>query len=98
MKKILVLISLITTISTFADTVSIYRFDDVDAVFSNGKTISVEDIRDGFATAKGVQISEEMISVSNESKALILLRNPIPNKLFGISTMGTKIGGDGGSG
>ncbi|MFA6236083.1 MAG: hypothetical protein WC635_02045 [Bacteriovorax sp.] len=98
MKKILVLLSLITVTSTFANTVSIYRFDDVDAVIANGKTISVEDLRDGFAIIRGVQVNEDTVSLNNESKALILLRNPISNKLFGVSTMGAKIGGDGGGG
>lgn len=98
MKKLLVLVSIFAVTSTFANTVSVYRFDDVDAVMANGKTISVEDLRDGFATVKGVQIDEEKISLSNEAKVLLLLRNPISNKFFPISTMGTKIGGDGGGG
>jgi hypothetical protein len=98
MKKFLFILSLTSVTSLFANTASVYRFDDVDSVIANGKTISVEDLRDGFALIKGVQINEETISVSNESKVLILLRNPISNKFFGISTMGTKIGGDGGGG
>ncbi len=98
MKNLLILISLITVTSTFANTVSIYRFDDVDAVAINGKTVSVEDLRDGFSTITGVKVNEESISVKSESKALILLRNPSPNKIFGITTMGAKIGGDGGGG
>lgn len=98
MKKLLVLLSLITVTSTFANTVSIYRFDDVDGVVANGKTISVEDLRDGFAIIRGVQVNEDTVSLNNESKALILLRNPVSNKIFGNSTMAVKIGGDGGGG
>ena len=98
MKKLLVLVSIFTVTSTFANTFSVYHFDEVDAVMANGKTISVEDLRDGFATVKGVQIDEETISLSNNSKVLILLRNPISNKFFGNSTMAAKVGGDGGGG
>jgi len=98
MKKLLVLLSLITITSTFANTVSIYRFDDVDSVVVNGETISVEDLRDRFGSVTGVQVNENTVSVNNESKALILFRNPVSNKIFGNSTMAVKIGGDGGGG
>jgi|GEM_PF-859791 len=98
MKKILVLIGLTLTTSVYANTVSVYRFDDVNAVKANGKVVSVEDLRDGFDTIKGVQVTEELVIVPNESKVLILLRNAVPNKLFGISTMAAKVGGDMGGG
>ncbi|MGZ3789725.1 MAG: hypothetical protein ACXVLQ_14445 [Bacteriovorax sp.] len=98
MKKSLVIMSLILTTSTFANTVSIYHFDDVDAIRANGKTVSVEDLRDGFATIKGIHVNEESVSITSESKALIILRNPVPYKFSGISTMGAKLGGDMGGG
>jgi hypothetical protein len=99
MKKILFIISLIAVSSTLANTVSVYRFDDVDAVAVHGKTVSVEDLRDGFATVTGVQVSEETISITTESKALVLLRNSVTNKFSRlITTMGAKVGGDGGGG
>jgi hypothetical protein len=98
MKKILVVMSLAVTTSTFANTVSVFRFDDVDAVKANGKTVSVEDLRDGFDNIKGVQVKEDTISVTSEAKALILLRNSISKKLFGITTMAAKTGGDMGGG
>jgi hypothetical protein len=84
--------------STFANTISVYRFDDVDAVSVHGGTVSVEDLRDGFVSVEGVQVSKETISVTNESKTVILLRNPIPNKLFRSATMAAKTGGDMGGG
>lgn len=90
--------SLALTTSTFANTVSVYRFDDVDVVKANGKTVLIEDLRDGFAAIKGVQVNEESVTVSSESKALILLRNSVPNKLFGRSTTAAKVGGDMGGG
>lgn len=98
MKKFLVIMGLALTTSTFANTISVYRFDEVDAIKANGKTVSVEDLRDGFSTISGVQVSEDSVSISSESKALILLRNSAPKKLFGISTMGAKLGGDMGGG
>ena len=98
MKKFLVIMSLALTSTTFANTISIFRFDEVDAVIANGKTVSVEDLRDGFAEVSGVQVNEESITVSDKSKALILLRNPVSNKSFGITTMGAKLGGDMGGG
>jgi hypothetical protein len=98
MKKFLVIMSLTLTTSTFADTVSVFRFDDVDVVIANGKTVSVEDLRDEFAKVKGVQVNEDIISVTSESKAIILFRNPAPNKLFGITTKAAKTGGDMGGG
>lgn len=98
MKKFLVIMGLTLSTSTFANTASVYRFDDVDAVKANGKTVSVEDLRDGFATINGVHVNEESVTVSSESQALILLRNSVPKKLFSISTMGAKLGGDMGGG
>lgn len=98
MKKFLVIMALTLTTSTFANTASTYRFDDVDSITANGKTVLVEDLRDGFTTITGVNINEDTISVSSESKVLILLRNSVPNKLFGITTMGSKLGGDMGGG
>ncbi len=97
MKKFLVLTSLTLATSAFANTVSVYRFDDVDAVSAKGKTFSVEDLRDGFTTIKGVQVTEESITVTSESKALILLRNSVPNKLFQPTLMSAR-GGDMGGG
>lgn len=97
MKKILVLISLLAAISSFANIT--YNIDDVDAVFSNGKIISVEDLRDGFATIQGVHVNEETLIISDKSKALILLRNSTSNKLLRFTTMASvKSGGDGGGG
>jgi hypothetical protein len=98
MKKFFAFITFIAMTSSFANTISVYKFDDVDAVAIHGKTVSVEDLRDGFVRINGIQVNSETVSVANESKVLILLRNPTPNKSFGISTMATKIGGDGGGG
>ncbi len=98
MKKFLVIISLALTNSIFANTISVYRFDSVDAVKSNGETISVEDLRDGFAKINGVQVNDESITVSKEVKAIIILRNSVTNKIFGVSTMAAKLGGDMGGG
>lgn len=98
MKKLFIILNLALSTSTFANTVSVYRFDDIDTIMANGKTVSVEDLRDGFATIKGVQVNEDSVTITSESKALILLRNSIPNKLFGNTTMGAKVGGDMGGG
>lgn len=98
MKKFLFILLLTSVTSLFANTASVYRFDDVDSVVANGKIISVEDLRDGFDSVTGVQVNEDTVSVHGKSKLTIILRNPISNKLFGISTMGAKIGGDGGGG
>ncbi len=98
MKKFLFILSIALISSAFANTTSVYRFDDVDAVWSNGKTISIEDLRDGFETVKGVQVDDDSISVNDQSKVLILFRTSTPNKLFRSSTMAAKIGGDGGGG
>lgn len=98
MKKLFIIMSLALTTSTFANTISVYSFDDVDAVTTNGKTISAEDLRDGFATIKGVQVSDDQVSVTSQSKVQILLRNSATNKLFHSTTMAVKKGGDMGGG
>jgi hypothetical protein len=98
MKKFFAFITFIAMTSSFANTVSVYKFDDVDAVAIHGKTISVEDLRDGFVNIAGVQVSTETVSVTNESRALILLRNPAPNKFLYPTVMAAKVGGDGGGG
>jgi hypothetical protein len=98
MKKFLFILSLTSVTSLFANTASVYRFDDVDSVTANGKTISVEDLRDGFDSVIGVQVNEDTVSVTDKSQLSILFRTPIPNKFFHSTTMGAKIGGDGGGG
>lgn len=98
MKKFFVIMSLALTTSTLANTISVYNFDDVDAVTANGKTISAEDLRDGFATIKGVRVNDDQVSVTGQSKVKILLRNSTTNKLFRSSTMAVKTGGDMGGG
>jgi len=98
MKKLFVIMSITLTTSTFANTISVYNFDDVDAVTANGKTISAEDLRDGFATIKGVQVNDDQVSVTGQSKVQILLRNPITNKMFRSTTRAVKGGGDMGGG
>lgn len=97
MKKFLILMVLTVATSAFANTT--YNLDDVDAVFSNGKTVSVEDLRDGFATIHGVLVNEESLSIADQSKALVLLRNSTSSKILRFTTMaGVKSGGDGGGG
>ena len=98
MKKFLFILSLTSVTSLFANTASVYRFDDVDSLIANGKTISVEDLRDGFDSINGVQVNEETVSVNEKSTLTLILRNPTPNKFFGLTTKGAKIGGDGGGG
>jgi hypothetical protein len=96
MKRFLIVMSFALTTSTFANTVSVFSFDEVDAVTANGKTVLVEDLRDGFSSIQGVQVNDNTVSVASESKALILFRNS--NK-FLPSVMGAKLsGGDGGGG
>ena len=98
MKKILVLMVLTLNTTAFASSVTVYNLDEVDAVRANGKTVKIEDVRDGFSTIKGVVVNEESVSVSNNSKAFIILRNIVPNKNFQSSTMAIKSGGDMGGG
>lgn len=98
MKKLFVIMSIAFTTSTLANTISVYNFDDVDAVTANGKTILVEDLRDGFATIKGVQVNDDQVSVAGQSKVKILLRNSATRKLFRSTTMAVKTGGDMGGG
>jgi hypothetical protein len=98
MKKFFAFITFIAMTSSFANTISVYKFDDVDAVAIHGKTVSVEDLRDGFVSIAGVQVSAETVSVATESKALILLRNSGSFSSNKLTTMGVRIGGDGGGG
>lgn len=97
MKKSLAIISFVLSSATYANTISTFSFDEVDAVVINGKILSVEDLRDNFEAAKGVQVTDESISINSESKATILFRNP-SNKLFQPSVMAAKVGGDMGGG
>jgi hypothetical protein len=97
MKKFLFITFMALSASTFANTVTKFNFDDVDSVISNGKALSVEDLRDGFATITGVSVNENTVSITEKSNALILLRNS--NKFLQFTTMGSRLsGGDGGGG
>ena len=98
MKKLLILMVLTATTTASASSVTVYNLDEVDAVRANGKTIKIEDLRDGFSSIKGVVVNEESVSISNNSKAFIILRNIVPNKNFQSSTMAIKSGGDMGGG
>ena len=98
MKKLLVLMVFTLTTTAFASSITKYNLDEVDAVRTNGKTIKIEDIRDGFVSINGVSVSEESVSVSNNSKVFIILRNTVSNKNFQTSTMAVKSGGDMGGG
>lgn len=98
MKKFLFITFMALSSSVFANAITTFNFDDVDSVISNGKAFLVEDLRDGFGAVKGVQVSDQSITVSNEARALILLRNSASNKSFrSLSTM-AKSGGDAGGG
>lgn len=97
MKKLLAILSFVLSSATYANIISTFSFDEVDAVIVNEKILSVEDLRDNFETAKGVQVTDESIFISNESKATIIFRNH-SNKLFQPSVMAAKIGGDMGGG
>ncbi|MDO9181316.1 MAG: hypothetical protein Q7U04_02855 [Bacteriovorax sp.] len=94
MKKLMVPIILTFTTTAFASSVIVYNLDDVDAVRANGNTIKIEDIRDGFNLIKGVIVNEDSVSISNNSKVFIILRNTVPKKNFQTSTMAVKSGGD----
>lgn len=98
MTKLLILLAFGSITSVFANTSSVYRFDDVDTVITNGRSVAVEDLRDGFSSITGVKVNENTVTVTNDSKISIILRNPVPFKIPAISTMGAKIGGDGGGG
>jgi hypothetical protein len=96
MKKIFITTLLALSTSAFANTQTVLNFDEVDAVISNGKTVLVEDIRDGFDSIKGIQVNDSTVTISNNSKAVVLFRNS--NK-FLPEVLGAKLsGGDGGGG
>ncbi len=96
MKKIFVITLLALTTTTFANTISLYKFDDVDSVISNGKKVLIEDIRDGFDSIKGIQVSEDSVLINSNSNALILLRNT--SNPFRNTSVSAKAGGDMGGG
>jgi hypothetical protein len=89
MKKIFIITLLGLSTSAFSNTVKVFNFDDVDAVTVNGKTVKVEDLRDGFYSIKGVQVNDKSVSITTNSQATLLFRNTI---------MSAKSGGDMGGG
>jgi hypothetical protein len=97
MKNILVLILLCFTTSSFAKAIS-YRLDDVDSFNSNGKVVSIEDLRDGFSSIPGVQVSEDTVTVSNGSSANVILRDSFLNNSNKYLLMTAKSGGEMGGG
>lgn len=98
MKNILVFILLVFTTSSFANTVRQYRLDQVDSLSSNGRTVSVEDLRDGFSSISGVHVSEDTVTVSDSSSANIILRDSFLNNSNKYLLMTAKSGGEMGGG
>jgi len=96
MKKIFIITLLAVTTTTFANTASHFKFDEVDSIIANGKSVLIEDLRDGFDSIKGVQVKEESVLIYNNSNALILLKNSSkPARAISISA---RAGGDMGGG
>ena len=97
MKSLLTILTFCMAMSAFAQTTA-YRFDDVDSISTDGKTIKVEDLRDGFESIDNVEVDDEQIIVSSKSKIKVNFRESSLNKLIQPSAMAIKIGGDGGGG
>lgn len=98
MKNTILIALIALSNSVFANSVSTVNFDEVDAVISNGKHILIEDLRDGFETVKGVQVNDSSVSISNDSKAIILLKNSDRNNSLHTISISARVGGDGGGG
>ena len=98
MKNIFTFIIVAFTTSAFANAQFHYRFDDVDSFFSNGVVISVEDLRDGFASIPGVLVDEETITVPVKSSVDIILRDQGLIKSYKNINMSAKSGGEMGGG
>jgi hypothetical protein len=97
MKNIFVFILLGLSTSSFANSIN-YNFDDIDSVSSNGKVISIEDLRDGFSSIPGVQVGEDTVTISNSSSVNVILRESLLNNSNKYLLMNAKSGGEMGGG
>lgn len=99
MKSLLAIISFIAMTTAFANTIATFNIDEVDAIKASDKAVSVEDLRDGFDSIKGVRVSNEFVSVSSDANVSIVLKSSASNKFLQPTLMGVKLGGgDGGGG
>jgi hypothetical protein len=94
MKNILIVaISLITS-SALANSLKL-NIDEVDTISSNGKSVLVEDLRDGFDSINDVQVSEDTVSIKSNSNVKILFKSGLE---VNSRAMAVKAGGDMGGG
>jgi len=97
MRNLLTIFTFSMAMSAFAQT-TVYRFDEVDSISSKDKTVKVEDLRDGYESIKNVQVTDEIITISTDSKLKVNFRESSLNRFIQNSSMAIRIGGDGGGG
>lgn len=94
MKNLFIVSILSVTTSAFANTLQ-FNIDEVDTISTSQKSILVEDLRDGFEAINDVQVSNETITVKDNSKVEILFKSGLKISPRAISA---KVGGDMGGG
>lgn len=94
MKNLFIVSILSVTTSALGNTLQ-FNIDDVDTISTSKKSILVEDLRDGFEVINDVQVSNETITIKDNSKVKILFKSGLKISPRAISA---KVGGDMGGG
>lgn len=94
MKKLIIFGILSISSSVFANTLK-FRVEEVDSISLQDKTVIVEDLRDGFETIKGVNVSDDFVSIEPSANLKLQFRSGLK---VNTRAMAIKKGGDMGGG
>ncbi len=94
MKNLIMFGMLTISTSVFANTLK-FNIEEIDSISLKDKTVTVEDIRDGFESINGVNVSEDFVTVEPSKNLELQFRSGMK---INTRAMAIKKGGDMGGG
>jgi len=94
MKNLIMFGMLTISTSVFANTLK-FNIEEIDSISLKDRTVIVEDLRDGFESINGVNVSEDFITVEPSANLKLQFRSGIK---INSRAMAIKKGGDMGGG
>lgn len=94
MKNLIMFGMLTISTSVFANTLK-FNIEEIDSISLKGKTVIVEDLRDGFESINGVNVSEDFVTIELSKNLELQFRSGMK---INTRAMAIKKGGDMGGG
>lgn len=94
MKNLIMFGMLTISTSVFANTLK-FNIEDIDSISLKDKTVIVEDLRDGFESLNGVNVSEDYVTIEPSKNLELQFRSGMK---LNTRAMAIKKGGDMGGG